>query len=212
MQERFPFSYRVGLLAALMAIAAGVDFCRHGRAATQYKEYAFIWLAGLIGCLIGGANDLITSSISPEFFSLGKGLPDGETLKLRAAMYGIKEGLSAGVIGGAVCVYASRRKTTVPPLAFGGMLRLLWMPAGGAVLGAVLLPLIASRFDPMGFAVKLDGMIAAGPIVQFRRVWWIHTGLYSGLLAGLLALIVVVLKLRRTASTTAPKTEKISDF
>jgi hypothetical protein len=203
MQERFPFSYRAGLLAGLMAIAAGVDLCRHGRSATRYKEYLFVWLAGFIGCLIGGANDLITSSISPDYFSLGKGLPGGAALKLRAAIYGIQEGLSAGIISGAVCVYASRGKTAVPPLCFGRMLRLLWLPAGGAVAGAVLLPLIASRFDPMRLAAKLDGIIAAGPIVQFRRVWWIHTGLYSGLAAGLLALVVLVLKLRRAAPATA---------
>ena len=186
-----------------MTVAAGVDFCRHGRLATRHKEYAFIWLAGFIGCLIGGVNDLITASISPEYFSAGKGLPDGQGLELRAAIFGVQEGLSAGVIGGAVCLYASRRKTRVAPLGFGRMLRLIWMPAGGAVVGAVLLPLIASRFDPLGLAAKLDGIIADGAIVQFRRVWWIHTGLYSGLAAGLAALIVTVLKLRRTTPGAA---------
>ena len=185
-----------------MAIAAAVDLCRHGRSAARYKEYLFIWLAGFIGCVIGGINDLITSSISPEYFSLGKGLPGGEALNLRAAIYGLKEGLSAGVIGGAVCVYASRGKAAVPPLCFGGMLRLLWMPAAGAVVGAVLLPLIAGRFDPAGLAARLDGIIEAGPILRFRRVWWIHTGIYSGALAGLLAMVLAVLKLRRTAPAT----------
>jgi hypothetical protein len=188
-----------------MAIAAGVDFCRHGRSAARYKEYTFIWLAGFIGCVIGGVNDLITSSISPEYFTLGKGLPGGEALNLRAAIYGLKEGLSAGVIAGAVCVYASRGKAAVPPLCFGRMLRLLWKPAAGAVVGAVLLPLIAWRFDPTGLAARLDGIIAAGPILRFRRVWWIHTGLYSGLLAGLLAMVLAVFKLRRTAAATAAK-------
>ena len=133
-----------------MAVAAGVDLCRHGRSAARYKEYLFIWLAGFIGCVMGGVNDLITSSISPEYFSLGKGLPGGEALNLRAAIYGLKEGLSAGVIGGAVCVYASRGKAAVPPLCFGGMLRLLWMPAAGAVAGAVLLPLLAGAFRSRG--------------------------------------------------------------
>ena len=203
MQERFPFSYRAGLLAVLMAVAAGVDFWRHGRSAARYKEYLFIWLAGFIGCVMGGVNDLITSSISPEYFSLGKGLPGGEALNLRAAIYGLKEGLSAGVIAGAVCVYVARGKAAVPPLCFGGMLRLLWMPAAGAVVGAVLLPLIARHFDPAGLAARLDGIIAAEPILRFRRVWWIHTGLYSGAVAGLLDMVLAVWKLRRTAPAPA---------
>jgi len=203
MQERFPFLYRAALLAVLMAIAAGVDFWRHGRTAARYQEYLFIWLAGFIGCVMGGVNDLITSSISPEYFSLGKGLPGGDALNLRAAIYGLKEGLSAGVIAGAVCVYAGRGKAAVPPLCFGGMLRLLWMPAAGAVVGAVLLPLIVRRFDPMGLAARLEGIIAAEPILRFRRVWWIHTGLYSGAVAGLLALVVSALRLRRIAPAPA---------
>jgi hypothetical protein len=30
----------------------------------------------------------------------------------------------------------------------------------------------------------------AEQIARFRRVWWIHTGLYAGLVAGLAAMII----------------------
>ena len=38
MSEWIPFYYRVGLLVGLMAVAAGVDFWRHGREATKYRD------------------------------------------------------------------------------------------------------------------------------------------------------------------------------
>jgi hypothetical protein len=35
-----------------------------------------------------------------------------------------------------------------------------------------------------------DSVLNAEQIARFRRVWWIHTGLYAGLAAGLAAIIL----------------------
>jgi hypothetical protein len=213
MPGRFPFSHRAALLAALMVIAALVDLWRHGRNSTRYKEYSFIWLAGFIGCIIGAANDFITCSISPEYFTLGKGLPDGEGFRLRAVVFGLKEGLSAGVIGGAVCVYAARRKSKFAPLGFGKLPGLLWMPVLGAVAAAFLLPPAAGHSDPAGLRPRYEDSALSGQLVRgvavgqfdlFLEVWWIHTGLYSGLLAGLLCLAVVVQRRRKAGFQQTP--------
>ena len=203
MLARYPFWWRAVFLAGLMVIGAGLDLLRHGRAATRHKEYAFIWLTGLMGCLTGGITDLITSSISPAYFTLGKGLLDGEGFKLRVALFGLQEGLSAGVIAGAVYVYAGRRKCGFAPLGFGEMLGLLWIPMAGAVAGALLLPMAAGGSDPAGLALKMDGALLAAQAAPFVRVWWIHTGLYGGLLAGLLWLIGAVVRRRRAGGRLA---------
>jgi hypothetical protein len=203
MLERFPFWDRAACLAGLMIIGAAVDLWRHGRAATRHKEYAFICLTGLIGCLAGTINDLITSSISPDYFTAGKSLPPGEGFKRQVAMFGLQEGLSAGVIAGAVCLYVSRRKSKLPPLAFGSLLGLLWMPMACGLAGALLLPMAAGRADPAGLALKLDGAIAAAQVPPLLKVWWIHTGLYAGLLAGVIWLAVVATR-RRIARSKLP--------
>ena len=203
MLERFPFWIRAACLAGLMVIGAVLDVCRHGRAATRHKEYAFIWFTGLIGCLMGGTTDLITSSISPYYFTIGKGLLGGEGFERRVAMFGVQEGLSAGVIAGAVCVYVSRRKSKFAPLGFGELLRRLWMPVFCAVAGSVLFPLVAGDSDPAGLALKLDAAALAWPFSRFLRVWWIHTGLYAGLLSGLFWLIGLVVRRRRAGAKTA---------
>jgi hypothetical protein len=203
MLEHFPFWHRAAFLAGLMAAGAIVDLCLRGRASTRYKEYAFIWLTGLIGSLAGATNDLITSSICPDYFIVGKGLLGGSGFKLRAAMFGVQEGLSAGVIAGAVCVYVSRRKSKYAALGFGGLLRLLWMPVAGAVAGALLMPLVAGRFDPAGLALKFQAALPGeGHFNLVLRVWWIHLGLYAGLLAGLVLLIGVVVRRRRDGAKT----------
>jgi hypothetical protein len=196
--DRFPFWYRAAFLAGLMVVGAVIDLWRCGKAATRYREYAVIWLTGLIGSVMGGITDLITSSLSPDYFTLGKGVLDGEGFETRVALFGIKQGISAGVIAGAICIYVSRRKSKFPPLRFGALLGLLWIPIACAVAGSLLLPLFAGHSDPAGLASKLDGNVSSAQFAPFLRVWWIHTGLYSGLLAGLIWLIIVVGK-RRSA-------------
>ncbi len=189
MPDRFPFYYRVALLVGLMALAAGVDFWRHGREASKYREYGFILVAGMAGGLVGFVNDCITSSISPEYFILGKGLEAGEDLRLQAGEYGLREGLSAGVIGGAVCLFAATRKCRFSPERAGRMLQRLWMPILGAILVGLALPVIAGGWDPAGLSARLESALKAEQIARFRRVWWIHTGLYAGLVVGLAAMI-----------------------
>jgi hypothetical protein len=203
MPEHFPFWDRAACLAGLMILLAVADLCRHGRAATRHKEYAFIFLTGLIGCLAGIVTDLITSSISPDYFTVGKDVLGGAGFARRVAMFGLKQGLSAGVIAGAVSLYVSRRKSKSPPLAFGSLLGLLWMPMACGLAGALLLPLTAGRSDPAGLALKLDGAIATAQVPPFLKVWWIHTGLYGGLLAGVIWLAVVATR-RRTAGAKFP--------
>ena len=197
MLERFPFWDRAALLAGLMIMGAALDRWRNGPAATRTKEYGFIWLTGAIGAVVGGVNDLITSSISPDYFILGKGLPAGEGLQMRAVLFGVKEGLSAGVIAGAICVYVARVKSRRPPLEFGSVLRLLWIPTGCALIGALVVPLTAGHSDPAGLALKLaDTSQAAVFVPPFLLVWWIHTGLYAGLAGGVLWMLAKIWVLR----------------
>jgi hypothetical protein len=201
MFERFPFSYRVALLLGLMAVAAAVDFWRLGKEAARYREYAFIWMAGLLGGLAGLANDCVTSSISPDYFILGKGLETGDGLRWRAGMYGFKAGLSAGIIGGAVCLAARARNSGFSTQQMGRSLQALWMPAAGAVLMGLALPVIAGGFDPMGLSTNLDSLLDADQIARFKKVWWIHTGLYAGLAVGLAAMIIRQRREKRVLKT-----------
>jgi hypothetical protein len=173
-----------------MIIAVAVDFWRHGAGAAKFREYGFIWIAGMLGGMVGFANDCVTSSISPDYFILGKGLEPGNDLRMRAGVYGFKAGLSAGIIGGALCLFSRARNSRFSTEQMRRLLRALWLPVASAVFLGFALPMIASGFDPLGLSASLDSLLNADQISRFRKVWWIHTGLYAGLIFGLAAMII----------------------
>ena len=197
MPDHFSFSYRVALLLGLMLVVSLVDYYRNRSRAVKFREYGFIIITGAVGGVVGAVNDLITSSISPEYFTLGKGLEEIPDLRLQAGLFGMRVGFSAGIIAGAVCLYASRRKSTHPPVGFSCLLRLLWMPVAGAILCGFALPLGFSKFDPARFSAQLDSLLSAERISLFRQVWWTHVGLYAGMAIGLSAMILRAGKERR---------------
>jgi hypothetical protein len=190
MLEEFPFSYRVALLLGLMTVAATVDYWRRRKESTRYLEYSFICIAGILGGLCGFANDCLTSSISPDYFILGKGLVTGDGLRWRAGVYGLKAGFSAGAVGGAVCLFLCGRNSRFSMDQMLLLLKALWMPVAGAVLLGMFLPMIAGRWDPLGLSNHLNSLLDTDQIGRFRRVWWIHMGLYAGLTIGLIAMIL----------------------
>jgi hypothetical protein len=193
----FLFSYRIAFLLSLMLVVSLVDFYRKGAQAAKFREYGFIIITGAVGAVIGFVNDLMTSSISPEYFTLGKGLEEGPDLTLRAGLFGLQVGFSAGVIGGAVCLYASRRKSVHPPVKYSRLLQMLWMPVTGAILCGIALPLAFSKFDPARFSAQLDTLLDAEKIGRFRQVWWTHLGLYAGMVIGLTGMLFRAAKERK---------------
>lgn len=86
MHGPYSFGARVTCLLVLMALVILVDLARNHSNATRHREYGFILLAGVVAALVGFVNDLITSSISPEFFVYGKGLAAGNGLRLQAGL------------------------------------------------------------------------------------------------------------------------------
>jgi uncharacterized membrane protein YfcA len=73
MYDIVPYWFRVALLLFLMSVVAAIDWGRNRQGATRWKEYGFVIVSGVVGALFGLLNDLITSSISPEYFLFGKG-------------------------------------------------------------------------------------------------------------------------------------------
>jgi ABC-type cobalt transport system substrate-binding protein len=197
MPDHFAFSYRIVLLLGLMLVVSLVDFHRNGARAAKFREYGFIVITGAVGAAVGFGNDLITSSISPDYFTLGKGLEEGPDLQIQAGLFGLQVGFSAGVIGGAVCLYACRGKSACPPAPFSCLFRWLWMPVAGAILGGIAVPMAFSRFDPARFSAQLDTLLDAARISRFRQVWWTHIGLYAGLAIGLAAMLLRAAKERK---------------
>lgn len=189
-----PFWARIVALALIAAVLSWWDFRKHGAQSTAIREYGFLFLTGVAGAIVGGANDALTSSLSPEYFTVGKELPPGVSA---AVKYGMQVGFSGGAVGGAILLYFGRRKAKSPPIPFDYLSRRLWMPALGALLGGLASPFLAPAWDPFHLASQLREVVPGNRIPQFLLVWRIHAGLYAGLIAGLAALLTLELR-RRT--------------
>jgi hypothetical protein len=197
MIETVPYWYRIALLLLLMSLVAAIDWLRNRQNATKWKEYGFVVVSGIVGTLFGLLNDLITSSISPEYFIFGKGLDPGDGLTLRASILGMEAGFSAGAIAGAICLYVSTRKSRHPPLGYRRLLGFLWRPVALTATTAIILAIIFRHLDPFGFSAELEGLVDSQQIHRFLTVWWIHSGLYFGLLVSVVWIIKDIGKLRK---------------
>ncbi len=178
MMADVPFSYRVAFLLALMLVMGTMDVFRHGTHAVRPREYVFICVAGLLGGAVGLCNDWMTEKISPDYFIVGKGLEDG---------------LSAGVIGGAICLFTRPKKLGFSWRQCWRLAALLFIPLALAILCRVTFPLLLRNFDPLNLSKDFSSMLTAEKIARFREVWWMHTGLYAGMIEGI---AVVILKQR----------------
>jgi hypothetical protein len=49
---------------------------------------------------------------------------------------------------------------------------------------------VAGGSDPLGLTIGLGPLLSTDQIARFKRVWWIHVGLYTGLVLGLSAMIM----------------------
>ncbi len=179
---------------------------RHGRAATRWREYAFLLLCVIVAIGYGIANDQMTSRISWEYFYYGKELgpilgpktpPDMTALHWQAVRIGAEATWAAGLIAGVAMLLANNPRPDRPQLSF---LRLaLCLPsfiaiaaAMGIVFGAVgacgWLNWISEDFGAL-FKANLWRP------THFMAVFGVHLGGYIG---GLMGIAYNVVRITRT--------------
>ena len=189
-----PFWVRIAVLVALMAMVAGVDAWRRRGRSRRWKEYVFILLTGCAGAVFGSLTDLVTSSISPEYFIFGKGLA-ADGIRWRAMELGLQAGFSAGAIGGALCLFVGVRNNADGRITLPRVAMLAWRPFLLAVIFGAVIPFACAWFDPFGFVAQLSGPLGPDRAAGFLTVWHIHLGVYLGLGAGVVWTIVMIRRL-----------------
>src|SRR5690349_1068126 len=96
---------RVALLLGLMLLLASIDYARNRQRATRGREYLFILAMGVVGSVVAMGIDLVTSSISPEYFLDGKGLRGQPSFQVGVLKVGAQAGFVAGFfVAGALLV------------------------------------------------------------------------------------------------------------
>jgi hypothetical protein len=179
----------VGVLVLVAALVAGAELVIRGRAANRWREYLLVIGGGVLGASIGTLIDLITSRISPEYFTIGKGLGFGPNLEIAAALVGARAGFTAGVaLTGSALVAAGPGAR----IGSGGTARL----AAGCLVVALVSIASAAILGLFGGWLQLRPaflpMFFGGSQVErsrFVTVWWTHLGVYVGLLVGGVCLV-----------------------
>jgi hypothetical protein len=194
-----PFGWRLAILAGLLAAAAGVELRLRGRRAERWREYLFLSAAGLAGGVVGATNDLVTSSISPEYFALLKGIPAGGGFTEGVVALGFQAGFTAGAIGAGLLLIANRPRPARPALACRRLVRPALRAGAAAVLAGILLGAAACLLP----GVEPWGAEAAGlspPAARRLEIAAsIHLGLYAGLLGGVIWGVLSIRRARRAA-------------
>ncbi len=202
-----PLSIRLTLGGTFFAIYALADLYRNGRAATRWREYAFLLFCAVAAMGYGAINDQLTSSISWEYFYYGKALskslgpqtpPNAVALHWAAAKVGIAATWSAGLIIGVALLISNNPRPGVERLSFRDLAA--WLPLifgitivcsiVGAILGAAgMLNLFGQDFRDL-WASNLWRPS------HFMATWGIHLGGYVGGAAGTAFAVRGVLRAR----------------
>ena len=176
-----PYWSRV-LTLLVLAVAMVINDRRKGTTVRQW-EYGCLFAMGVVGALYGAVNDAVTSSISPDYFAIGKQLGFGPSLKSHAIQLGAEAGFSAAAIACAVWQFTLRH--TPVRCRCRLIACALWLPLTSAVLLSASAGLFLARFAPLGFSFQLAGDLRESQIRAFVTVWWVHVGAYLGLTLGL---------------------------
>ena len=187
----------VGILAAFLI----VDLAGKGTKSRRLREYAFLVAAtaGAMGYAL--ANDMVTVTISPEYFMAHEGLADNAVnVRAVAAVVGLRGAWWAGLILGALLLFANSAPRRWPALSFRRLYARLLYVGLAAAAGAVICAAGAS-------SGSFDGLLdISGPpgMRRFMIVYYAHTGAYAGgALGGLAAIATALVSRRRMAAAGA---------
>ena len=197
---------RIAAGAAIFLTLALLDLRRRGHHATRWREYLFLLAVTALALLYGILNDLLTSSISWEYFYYGKDLaeilgpttpPDSLPLHLQAALVGLKATWSAGLLLGVVLLLANNPSQRFPQLLYRHLFRTLPLIILVTLLFSALTGLLGYLNMIPFMPANMTDLLQSTAIrpQPFLAVFGIHLGAYLGLV---LSTIITLHKIRLT--------------
>lgn len=182
LENFFPLQYRFAVGITVFAILGYLDWKKNGWEGKRVREYGYLAIVGTIGALYGAIHDLITVSISEEYFVVAKGLDDSN-LFLNASWLGAKAAFGPALLVGVAFLFLNNPSQKLEQHPFKYLIRKSLIPLLTAALGAALCGVLA-WFHLFPFKLELPAEIESPR--HFLTTWSIHIGSYAGGLLGLL--------------------------
>lgn len=133
LKYRFPFGILVFIFLAI------ADFRRAGWKSERLREYVFLLYCVFLAIVYAVINDLVTSEISLEYFTKGKGLPDGPEYKWNVIWLAIQGSYWVGLLSGVVLLVANNKFRDYPRLEIFGLWKYPLLPIPISILLSILL-------------------------------------------------------------------------
>lgn len=172
------------------------DVWKNGRRSPRLREYGFVIAVIAATAMYAILHDMITVSISPEYFTYGKGLSPNN-LRWRVCELAMKAALAPGAFVSMVFVVANNPSPRKAQLSYAQLWRLLVYPVLGAIVCAVVFGILGA-FDVRGIRPEIEGAIPNTS--AFIEVWGIHWGTYAGGFFGAIAAVFRIRSLRARAN------------
>lgn len=215
-----PCRLAVGVLI-LLALALH-DLHRRGRQATRWREYFFLLICTAAAMVYGVINDLITSTISWEYFWHFKGLyrvierdprHAPGPFRLQVLKIALQATWWVGLLAGVVLLLANNPLRSWPRLTYrrlaGNMLIIFACAAGLAVIGGLVghTGVFARFIETFRVIQQAEGLRPN----RLMAAWGVHFGGYLGAALGaVLAVSNILFARRRLARTAVPSSLRIN--
>lgn len=188
-EEIAPLHFRILFGGAIIFCFIAYDILKNGRKSSRLREYAF--LLAVVAATMGYAilHDMITMTISPEYFTYGKGLPI-QNLRVHVAELALKAAVGPGAFVAMIFLVANNPSKVRAQLQYRQIARFLVYPVAFALLGALAFGILGA-LDVRDIRHGIEGAIPN--TAAFVTVWGIHWGTYTG---GLVGAIIGVVKIR----------------
>ncbi|MEB3210595.1 MAG: hypothetical protein VKL39_04545 [Leptolyngbyaceae bacterium] len=180
-----PVHHKFLLLGAFVGAMLLLDLRNPPRKRQRWQSYSFLLGVGIAGAILGIANDLITSSLSSDYFIYFKGIePDRQFLK-NVLTLGTQAGFSGAAVGGGILLLCKPKSKPIQAL-----LPIVKWPFISAIAGGIIFGTLSHLLHwPQTFG-DLDGLLTSAQAHRFHTVWLIHIGLYVGALVGLMVISI----------------------
>jgi hypothetical protein len=187
------FAIRLVLGLSALSVLAIVDLVRHPHNPTRAKEYGFLFAVTGAAMAYGVLHDIVTYSISWEYFAVGKNVPEAaDGFGWSVIRLALMASWSAGLFVGLVLLIANNPRSGLHKLAYRRLARKLLWPLGGTVGASVICGVVGMAFAPtLVMRLGLDDLRLHDPH-SFVIVSSIHAGTYLGGIAGVVVAVVAV--------------------
>lgn len=144
----------------------------------RVRAYGILLLGSIVAGVVGLAFDQLTVSLSPEYFILGKGLPE-EELRMQVAWLGFRSALPAGALVAGLGLLRSKEQREFSWRSW--LLRFV----GGLALALAILPFAMLLTDPFAVRASSAGAMSDDACSRYLAVWGMHIGAYVGTAIGI---------------------------